>query len=249
MVKDSVLQANRTEDWQQQFGSMNKVILTKKNFDRLFIAGSLSDWNGMERIKKIRKDNKQAWKLIVEKDPNHVFYYVLLQKNGDIYLSYGYQVPGAEANSGLITTSILWLFQLAPLNDFSLMVKTPGMETQIGPGWYPGGQFDFNYDALPSAVINKEGFLIFTVNDDIDTLIVGEDYYTYTSSTGKCEKETYTLTKNEEGNFVLDIRHRNSIKDEYAVYYVPYRALICGRQFIFKLSTTKRAHTFMCLFY
>ena len=216
MVKNDLLQANDTEDW-QQLGSMSEVVLTQKNFDR-YILGGTGGWIGNETVEQFRKHNRRAYQLIMKNDPNQVSYYVLLQKNGNVYLSYGYNFA-ADQTKDQSTASIRWIFQMNRIDGISVTVKTNGQETYCEPGWYPTGQFDFNYDALASAVIYEEGSLIISVNEDSDTLIVGEDYY---NGAGRIEKETYTLNKNENGNFILDIRRRQNIKDEFAVYYIPY---------------------------
>ena len=216
MVKNDLLQASDTEDW-KQLGSMSEVVLTKKNFDRYMLEGT-GGWIGNETVEQFRKNNRRAYQLILENDPNQVSYYVLLQKNGNVYLSYGYNFTADQAEDQN-TASIRWLFQINRIDGISVMVKTNGLETYCEPGWYPEGQFDFNYDALVNAVIYKEGSLVISVDDASDTLIVGEDYY---NGTGSIEKETYTLNKNADGNFVLDISRRHNIQDELAVYYIPY---------------------------
>jgi hypothetical protein len=203
---------------------MSEVALTEDNFDHYFIIiDDISGWRGEESMKKIRQDNQKAWRLILKNDPNHVFYYVLQQKNGDVYLAYGYHDPESETDSYHGASSIRWLFQLARVDGVSCMVQTSGHETYFDAKWYPDGQFDFNYEGLPSAVVYDTGSLIFTADNDYDTLIVGEDYYTYPSeNSGICKRETYTLSRNSEGNFVLKVSRRNDVRDENAVYYVLY---------------------------
>jgi beta-lactamase regulating signal transducer with metallopeptidase domain len=221
--RDNVLLKNQTNGW-QSLGGMSEVTLTKDNFDRYFhVIDDISGWREEISAKKLRQDNQKAWQLILEDDPNHVFYYVLKQKNGDIYLTYGYHSEGSNVTPPTGASSIRWLFQLGRIDNVSCVVQTRDQNTYCETKWYPEGQFDFNYDDLPSAVVYDTASLTFIAPEDYDKLTVAEDYYTYPGeSTGICYKETYTLLRNDEGNFVLDVTRRNDVRDENAVYYVRY---------------------------
>jgi len=87
--------------------------------------------------------------------------------------------------------------------------------------WYKDNSFKFNYDELPVITINNSDTLYFSVNWDTDVLTVSEDYYESPSEhTGICYKETYELQKNDEGLFALEIKRRNNIREEQAIYYI-----------------------------
>lgn len=221
LVMGDILQEGNADEW-KALGGLSEISLTEDNFDRYFIiVDGISGLRGEKSIEQLRRDNHKAWQLILENDLNRVFYYILQQSNGDIYLAYGYH--SAESEGASSTSLIRWLFQLEQLDSVSCLVQTSGHETYCEANWYPDGQFDFDYDELPSAVVYDTGTLTFTVDGEYDTLTVGEDYYTYPSeSSGICEKETYTLSRNSEGNFVLKVSRRHDVRDEYAVYYVPY---------------------------
>jgi beta-lactamase regulating signal transducer with metallopeptidase domain len=223
MVREDMLLENQPNDW-QSLGGMSEVTLTEDNFDRyFFVVDDISGWREEESAKRLRRDNQKAWQLILEDDPHHIFYYVLQQKNGDIYLTYGYHNAGSNVTPPTDASSIRWLFQLNQIDNVSCVVQTRDQNTYCETKWYPEGQFDFNYDDLPSGVAYDTASLIFSVDGDYDTLTVAEDYYTYPDeSTGICYKETYTLLRNDEGNFVLDVNRRNDVRDENAVYYVSY---------------------------
>jgi len=45
--------------------------------------------------------------------PDTVFYYLLLQKNGDVYLTYGYYDTSEKDDPGSDDTNIRWVFSLA----------------------------------------------------------------------------------------------------------------------------------------
>jgi beta-lactamase regulating signal transducer with metallopeptidase domain len=223
MVREDLLLENQLNGW-QSLGGMNEVTLTEDNFDRyLLVIDDISGWREEKSAERLRHDNQKAWQLILEDDPNHVFYYVLQQKNGDIYLAYGYHSTGSNEPLSSGAASIRWLFHINRIDSISCVVQTRDQNTYCEAKWYPVGQFDFNYDDLPSAVVYDTASLIFTADEDYDSLTVAEDYYTYPDeSTGICYKETYTLLRNDEGNFVLDVTRRNDVRDENAVYYVRY---------------------------
>lgn len=68
-------------------------------------------WNGMDAGTLV-EGNQQAWQLTVaDQAENTVIYDLLLQKNGDVYLTYGY---GSPENSDVTElSSIRWVFKLA----------------------------------------------------------------------------------------------------------------------------------------
>ena len=60
---------------------------------------------------KLRQNNEKLWRLDVADSEVRVFYLLLLQKNGDVYLTYGYRSeasnPASDAES-----LIRWVFKL-----------------------------------------------------------------------------------------------------------------------------------------
>lgn len=92
-------------------GKMEEIKLNQDNFDRLFL--NISDGGFMEGIsaRSLGRDNRKTWQLIVENEENSIFYYLLLQKNGEIYLSYGYTGPEKDLSS------IRWVFKLSEVNS------------------------------------------------------------------------------------------------------------------------------------
>lgn len=61
---------------------MDNGRLNKINVDGPFFTGQ------DRMISKLRKKNINAWQLDVVDDPNSVFYCLMRQKNGDIYLTF-----------------------------------------------------------------------------------------------------------------------------------------------------------------
>lgn len=87
--------------------------------------------------------------------------------------------------------------------------------------WYEDGQFDFDYDSLPTLTLEGDGTLTLALGG-ADTLTVGEDYYTTENGSGVVEKETYALDQSSDGTFALPVRRRDGSRPERAVYFVPY---------------------------
>lgn len=109
-VKGDILSEDLSEPDMQGWnllGKMEEIKLNPDNFDSLFLNNS--DGGFMEGIsaQALRRDNKKTWQLVVENENNSILYYLLWQKNGDVYLSYGYLGPEKEPSS------IRWLFKLS----------------------------------------------------------------------------------------------------------------------------------------
>ena len=88
------------ETW-TELGKLEEIELTSGNFDELF---KFSFWAEGANALKIRRETQQAWKLIYD---DEFLYYLLQQKNGDLYLAYGY------TSKSFGEASIRWLFKLA----------------------------------------------------------------------------------------------------------------------------------------
>lgn len=103
-------------------GTLEKTKLTKETFDKLFL--DKERWFGKETASKIRKNTANAWTLIYNQD---VLYYVLQQKNGEVYLAYGYYDYSEKGDPGSDDTNIQWLFKLAyDLNEDTGIVAASG---------------------------------------------------------------------------------------------------------------------------
>lgn len=120
LSKDEELMVKENQkDW-VSIGKVSKIQLTEENFDDYFIGISdMKDGNMKNYIKEFREENQFAWTVSVSEDENGAFYYVLQQKNGDVYISYGYHP--SEAN--LQVDSIRWLFHLNEVGDSIISVS------------------------------------------------------------------------------------------------------------------------------
>lgn len=107
-----------------QLGKLEVTELTKDNFDDLFKTPG--NWADNISAKGIRNNTKAAWQLIYNQD---VLYYVLQQKNGDLFLAYGYT---GFSNNDANYAHIRWLYKLA--------IDTTGMSGMVaksGDGTVP----------------------------------------------------------------------------------------------------------------
>ena len=93
------------DEW-TDIGKLKKTELTKDNFDDLFHGDG---WVDGHSANSIRRNNANVWQLIYNQD---CLYYVLQQKNGDLYLAYGYYDYSEKNDRYSDDTSIRWLFKL-----------------------------------------------------------------------------------------------------------------------------------------
>jgi len=92
----------------ETLGGMKEIHLTKKNFDVYFkdIDG-ISGWKDSYSASKIRRDNENAWELIRKNDSSAMSYYLLKQKNGEVYLACWYPYEDDVSKN-----HVRWLFRL-----------------------------------------------------------------------------------------------------------------------------------------
>ena len=223
-VSRDILEDKERVEWVQQIGKFEEVNLTLFNFDRYFtffpegedgLSGILGPW-------KLRRNVKKAWRINVENNDNGIFYYFMLTKKGEVYLTYGYDFTRGdfEEKDGAV---IRWVFKLTRTDILECNTVSEGRTGYIQPAYYPEG-FDCDYEKLSSGYINEKGVLIFTADWDTDELVISEDYYhrynteNFGGSTF-IERETYTLEKNEAGQFELNVELRSENRD-MAVYFI-----------------------------
>lgn len=209
VIRDDTLSG----EW-EHVGGFSEFSLTKENFDEH--SGLLcrpDSWvESLDFPAFFRRNNQKAWRADTGEGSTS-FYYLLLQKNGALYLVNGNGTPEEDAN--------LWfIFKLTQINEVSCRAVSEGLEAYIEPTYYLEG-FDFEYDDVASGEIKDTGELIFDVSWDTDTLVVSEEYYeSREDASTYIQKEAYEIQRNAEGKFVLDVKRRNSVKDEKAFYYI-----------------------------
>lgn len=100
------------------------------------------------------------------------------------------------------------------------LLVSNGAGDTVAANWYPDGDFDFNYDALPVLTLPGGGALTLeTLGWEAETLTVGEDYYS-----GVADHATEVLRNSYllSGDRVLPVNHLHPQREEQAVYYVAH---------------------------
>lgn len=223
-VSRDTLDDNEGEKWVEQVGKFEEVKLTFFNFDRYFTFYPEGEDgpSGILGLGKLRRNVKKAWRINVENNDDGLFYYFFLTQKGEVYLTYGYDFARGdfEEKEGAV---IRWVFKLARTDILDCNTVSEGRTGYIQPAYYPKG-FDWDYEKITSGYINEKGTLFFTADWDTDTLVVSEDYYhrynpENSSGSTFIERETYTLEKNEAGQFELNVELRSENGD-MAVYFI-----------------------------
>lgn len=112
LTSNQILQIceNQEEGWWIDVGKCSEIELSKERFDDYFQTDEV--WNGSS-ARKLRAENKQAWRVVADDSlSNTIFYNLLLQKNGDVYLTYGYYDRSLLSSVFFETPSIQWVFKL-----------------------------------------------------------------------------------------------------------------------------------------
>lgn len=220
-VSGDVLDNAEGEEWSQLWGKFEEVKLSPLIFDDYF-KSPLDGPTSMVGPDTIRVNAEKAWRIDVQDSDNGLFYYFIQTKQGDVYLTYGYDEGDSYAASE-DGSLIGWVFKLARTDILSCNAVSEDCNAYVETAYYPNG-FNWDYEQLPQGYINEKGVLIFTADWDTDSLVVSEDYYNNFHSGNRSdgtriEKETYTLERNKNGQFELDVELR-SANGDMAVYFV-----------------------------
>lgn len=108
----SVGEYTEAPDW-TDLGQMSEISLTKDNFDRLFRDSRGVLWTGGISAPQIRRNTIQAWSIVYN---NEKLYYILRQKNGELYIAYGYYDYAEKDDPYSDDTSIRWLYRVLPVD-------------------------------------------------------------------------------------------------------------------------------------
>lgn len=148
---------------------------------------------------------------------NQRFYLVMQTSSGGVLIAIGYDTTKS--------THVRWLYRMEMLVDGSwdADIRVMNGETELIPPWYENS-FDFDYDKIPTLFVNSEldNLNIAVNNIDVDEIEIGEDFYNRSGNGVYIEKESYSLKRNSDNNFVLPLPDLRSIEDE-VIYFVQYR--------------------------
>lgn len=109
------LTAEKPEGYWVLCGTAEEIRLTEKMLTEYLAVYDTSVMSDIS-VSSIVKDNKKTW--IVNRPTDYqqqIFYYIMLQKNGDVYLSYGYD---NEEN-----VNIRWIFKLSVMEEETLSIE------------------------------------------------------------------------------------------------------------------------------
>ena len=116
MCKEGITLSMEGDDW-VLLGKMQEVKLTEENFDACF-----REWEGLSGMpmdfspKEYRKANEKAWQLLVT-PKEEMSYYLLRQKNGDMYLVCWYYDSEREDAPESDDSQVRWMFKLTEAKD------------------------------------------------------------------------------------------------------------------------------------
>lgn len=205
-----------------RWGWFEKVKLTEDNFDGCFKSvDQISGWlDDQETAASLRRGNQGAWRLEEQGEESPVFYYLLQQKNGDVYLAYGYRSMEGESGSGAL---LRWLFRLERMPGCSVISEdySGRREDYVELQFYAqtSGGIQLQTEDVQTVRILDSGKLCFVVEGDSDQLIVWEERHGKPGE-GAAERRIHELSRNSEGRFELTVS-RQSEGNEEVLYLIP----------------------------
>lgn len=171
-------------------GTFTEVVLSKDTFDQYF------DPDGKNIAANLRSNNAKAWRVVVSDLPDSLFYYLLLQKDGEVCLTRGYYDAGEKDDPNSDDTRITYVFLLkyndnirseAESDMDSLREKYPeyfdlstfkGLELyvwQMGPNSYSCGlMLGTNRNKTLEELINLKGVTIAEMRAILSTYDIEE---------------------------------------------------------------------------
>lgn len=105
-------------------GGAQEIRLRRKNFteDMDIEEDNLRDGFSLPAL---LKENKKAWLVNRTEQEGQILYYILLQKNGDVYLCYGYPVDEVSSDTaGDTKSAVRWIFKLSAIKEKLLSTET-----------------------------------------------------------------------------------------------------------------------------
>ena len=157
-------------------GKMEAIELSKENFDDLFKHPG--NWADNADAKSIRDNTQKAWQLIYNQD---VLYYILQQKNGNLYLAYGYT---GYSNNDANAAHIRWLYKLSTERSASAgMVAASGHNAVPMISISKGTPIKDCLDAIHWLTINPFGDDLVPFNTAENGIVIYGKYSAYDAET------------------------------------------------------------------
>lgn len=190
-------------------GAFGETQLNKSGFDRYFNGGSKIDtWAEGFSAKTVRKENQKAWKCVSESGTS---YYLLCQKNGDVYLVGLFYDMEGETDPYSDDSNIFYILRLKAVPGLACVAYSGNTEAHLKSGFYPEG-FGYYPESLAGAEIDGEGQLVIRPEWEADSLTVNETYCKWDGSGYPVsDTRTYTLDANADGSFGLTVARRGEL--------------------------------------
>ncbi len=187
---------------------LNETLLTAENFDSRIDTTQESTI----RPEEMRKNNKQAWSTGADG-----LQLILLQKDGSLYAVYSFLNDPERIDA------------IYPLKPGCIVAA-------VSSGEMIRGRLDtrFDYDVFPTMDAAESDTILLDLDTGEDHLVISEDYYLAVNDDAvSIKKQTFTLERQADGYFHLEVSRRGTTKyKESANYFLAGEA---GR-FVFNLN-------------
>ncbi len=121
---DTPLSGENTEGYWIPCGDAEEIRLTGKNFANDMDIDTENSQTGF-LLATLLKENKKAWIVNRPQEERQILYYILLQKNGDVYLCYGYDIDERSPDgTEEAISAVRWIFKLSVMEEEALSAKT-----------------------------------------------------------------------------------------------------------------------------
>lgn len=219
-VAGDTFDGSEASEWVQHHGAFKEIKLSGLRFDDyLKDPGNLSGWDGARYgAESIREQTKQAWRLEVDGNENGVFYYLILTHTDKVFLCYGYNTGDTYA-AAEEDSLIRWVFELERTDLLTCNALSEKLNSFVELECFPDTDIEQDTEHWPVAYINESGVLQFSLEGDTDTLVVSEDYYRKSENSTFIERNTFEITRNDDGFFTIDIARRESL-DDHVNYFI-----------------------------
>lgn len=210
--------------------------LTQEEFDTMF-TGERGYWAEDRSAAQLRKNNRTAWFFFDHSSELSRMTSALLlqQEDGSLYLVLDYMDNPLSSQYHPLHR---WVLKLERSSVVSVSLSSGQGITFIEPRRYPDGQFNSDYDAVPSGIVYGSFNLSIHTQTPGQTVAVGEDYYQHSGSHTTIFQETYTLTANSAGVCNQKIEPRDPTPEgDYAIYYL----VVNGEKYVLRVNFANSA--------
>ena len=155
-------------------------------------------------------------------------------KNGNLILEV------EKDNVGLDTERIVFVPSInSERKDvLSCNALSKGINAFVELACFPDTDIDRDTDNWPITYINESGVLQFSLEGAVNTLVVSEDYYRKSKDSTLIERNTFEISRNDDGFFTIDTARRESLED-----HVNYFIKIKGQSDVYVMKVVFKDNT------